>query len=214
MAEKKILIVDYDSKSLDYLSGLFESYEFKILKATDGLSAYETYKSEKPDLIILEAMLPKMHGFDLTKKISQETDGKLPIIIVTGLYRGSQYRNEALNFLGASDYFEKPVDEGRLKETVLNYLELETEIREELPNPDSVFSSISNRIKAKPKDKDAGKKKKVVEETKAEPSVSTKELNDSWDSALSDIDVDVSEELASLVQKKKRTQEQKVPGGK
>lgn len=74
MAERKILIVDYDSKSLDSMAQLFEKYELQIIKATDGLSAYDLFQSEKPDLVILEAMLPKLHGFDLAKKIEEGYD--------------------------------------------------------------------------------------------------------------------------------------------
>jgi DNA-binding response OmpR family regulator len=147
MAEKKILIVDYDSKSLDSLAQLFEPYDFHIIKATDGVSGYENFASQKPDLVILEAMLPKLHGFDLAKKISHETKGKVPVIIVTGLYRGPQYRNEALNFLGASDYFEKPFDKSKLVESALNLLDEGEEIGEDLPSDETILEGLSKRIK-------------------------------------------------------------------
>lgn len=52
--------------------------------------AYEKYQTEKPDLIILEAMLPKLHGFDLAQKIYKETQGRVPVVIITGLYKGPQ----------------------------------------------------------------------------------------------------------------------------
>ena len=203
MSEKKILIVDYETKSLDYLSQLFDAYEFQIIKATDGLSAYDIYKSKKPDLIILEAMLPKMHGFDLTKKISQETNGKLPIIIVTGLYRGPQYKNEALNFLGASDYFEKPIDEKRLVDVVLSYLEVNVEIKEKLPDPDSVLDFLSKRIKNRSDESNKKKMNKVIADTGR--SLDSNTFDESWDDALSDLDDDVSDKLSYLLQKKSKT---------
>jgi len=149
MAEKKILIVDYDTQSLESLAQLFRFHKFQILKATDGNSAYEKFKSEKPDLVILEAILPKLHGFDLAKKINQETKGKIPIIIVTGLYRGPQYRHEALTSLGASDYFEKPFDKQKLVTSALNLLNEEPEIQEKLPDSKSIMESLSRRIKSR-----------------------------------------------------------------
>jgi DNA-binding response OmpR family regulator len=112
MTNKKILIVDYDNGSLELLSSIFEPFRFQIVRASDGQSAYEKFKEEKPDIVILEAILPKIHGFDLTKRISEETHGRVPVIIVTGLYRGPQYRMEALSTFGAADYLEKPVDRG------------------------------------------------------------------------------------------------------
>ncbi len=144
MKEKKILIVDYDAKSLENLVDLFSSYKFEIITAADGQEAYEKFKSEKPNMILLEAMLPKLHGFDLTQKISKETKGKIPIVIVTGLYKGTQYKNEAIRSFGAADYFEKPFDKEKLVKSVLNLFHDEMDIREDLPDPESVLKLISD----------------------------------------------------------------------
>ena len=103
-------------------------------QAADGQAAYDKFKSEKPDLVILEAILPKIHGFDLTKKISQESGGRVPVIIVTGLYRGPQYKHEALSSFGAADYFEKPVDPEKFVASVIQLLHDEEDIEEELPD--------------------------------------------------------------------------------
>lgn len=44
--------------------------------------------AEKPDLVVLEAMLPKLHGFDLTQKISRETQGRVPVVLISPFKRG------------------------------------------------------------------------------------------------------------------------------
>lgn len=150
MTGKKILIVDYDSASLEAMVKLLKTQKVQIIKAADGQAAYDKFKSEKPDLVILEAILPKIHGFDLTKKISQESGGRVPVIIVTGLYRGPQYRHEALSSFGAADYFEKPVDPEKFVASVVQLLHDEEDIEEELPDPDSVIEGLSQKIKAKP----------------------------------------------------------------
>jgi len=147
MSEKKILIVDYDSKNLEHMTELFTSHQLTIVTANDGQMAYEKYQEEKPDLIILEAMLPKLHGFDLTQKIYKETKGSVPIVIVTGLYKGPQYKNEALRSFGAADYFEKPFDDNQLVGSVMNLLSDEIDIEEELPDPDTVLSYLSQLSK-------------------------------------------------------------------
>jgi DNA-binding response OmpR family regulator len=146
MIDKKILIVDYDAGSLELLAGLLGPYRFQVVKASDGQSAYEKFKEEKPDLVILEAILPKIHGFDLTKRISEETHGRVPVIIVTGLYRGPQYRLEALSTFGAADYFEKPVDKEKLLRSVMNLLNEDEEIEEDLPDSEHVIEALSRRI--------------------------------------------------------------------
>ena len=140
---KKILIVDYDSNSLKTLEDLFKANSLQVVTAVDGQHAYEVFKKEQPDLIVLEAMLPKLHGFDLTQKIYNETQGGVPAVIVTGLYKGPQYKNEALRSFGAADYFEKPYDQNKLLSSVLNLLHDEIEIDEDLPDPATVLDMVS-----------------------------------------------------------------------
>jgi DNA-binding response OmpR family regulator len=147
MTEKKILIVDYDAKNLEHLTELFATHNLTVVTANDGQMAYEKFQEEKPDLIVLEAMLPKLHGFDLTQKIYGETKGSVPIVIVTGLYKGAQYKNEALRSFGAADYFEKPFDDNQLVSSVMNLLSDEIDIEEDLPDPETVLSFLSQLSK-------------------------------------------------------------------
>jgi DNA-binding response OmpR family regulator len=142
MSDKKILIVDYDSKNLEEMTELFFGQNLEIITATDGQMAYEMYQSEKPDLLLIEAMLPKLHGFDLTQKIFKETKGAVPVVIVTGLYKGRQYKNEATRSFGAAAYFEKPVDTDKLVKSILNLLHDEMDFDEELPGPDEVIKLL------------------------------------------------------------------------
>jgi len=122
MSEKKILIVDYESSSLESLSRILKNLKVQVIQATDGAQAYDLFKEEKPDLVILEAILPKLHGFDLTRKIVQDSQGAVPVIILTGLYKGPQYRHEAVANLGALKYLEKPVNPDVLLEIVSRLL--------------------------------------------------------------------------------------------
>lgn len=153
MPEKRILIVDYDKESLERMRALFSAQNMEVVTASDGQEAYKVFKKEQPDLIILEAMLPKLHGFDLTQKIYKETRGSIPVVIVTALYKGPQYRNEALRTFGASGYFEKPFSDDKLLNTVVNLLHDEVEIEEELPSPQDVtamLKDIEKRLRKEP----------------------------------------------------------------
>ncbi|HVP90449.1 MAG TPA: response regulator [Terriglobales bacterium] len=149
MAAKKVLIVDYDTQSLDALTRLIKSPVVQVVTATDGQSGYEKFRSEKPDLVILEAILPKVHGFDLTKKIAQESGGRVPVVIVTGLYKGPQYRHEAIVTFGASDYFEKPVDPDRFVDAIRQLVRDDEDIEEPLPDPDAVIEGLARRAREK-----------------------------------------------------------------
>jgi DNA-binding response OmpR family regulator len=145
MVGKKILIVDIDNQSLEAMALLLKPYKFQLVRASDGQEAYDKFKEEKPDLVIMEAILPKLHGFELTERITHETKGRTPVIIVTGAYRGQQYRHEALTTFGASDYFEKPFDKEKFINSVLGLLKEESEIWLDLPSPDQVASYLAEK---------------------------------------------------------------------
>ncbi len=154
MAEKKILIVDYEKNSIETLKTLFLPFNLQVITASDGQSAYEIFFKEKPDLVLLEPMLPKLHGFELVKKIREESEGDTPIIIVTALYKGSQNRNEAIKSLGVVEYFEKPYDDEKLLNSVLNIIHDEVPIEEELPSPEDIIKTLSELADSLPeKDK-------------------------------------------------------------
>ena len=143
MAEKKVLIIDYDAKSLEKISKLLKAHKFKPVTAADGQAGYAAFQAEKPDLVVIEAMLPKLHGFDLTQKISRETQGRTPVILITSLYKGPKYREEALNALGASEYFEKPLDPEAFIAAVRRLLHDEDDFEEELPDSNAVIESLT-----------------------------------------------------------------------
>lgn len=145
MAEKKILVIDYDAKSLADLAKLLKANKFRVVTAADGQAGYDAFLAEKPDLVVLEAMLPKLHGFDLTQKISRETQGRIPVVLVTGLYKGPQYRQEATSGLGAAEFFEKPIDADAFIAAVKRLLRDEDEIDEELPDSNAVIEALSRR---------------------------------------------------------------------
>jgi DNA-binding response OmpR family regulator len=146
VADKKVLIVDYDARSVETITRLLAPYGVRAETASDGLTAWEKYLLDKPDLVVLEAILPKLHGFDLTKRIVQESQGAVPVLIVTGLYRGPQYRHEALTSFGAAEYFEKPLDEPRFLDCALSLLKERMDIRLDLPTADANVDFLKKKL--------------------------------------------------------------------
>lgn len=146
MAEKKILIADYDEPSLDLYLKLLKSQKYQIILTTDGQMAYEKFLSEKPDLVILEAMLPKFHGFDLALKISEDSEGKVPVIIVTSLYRGPQFKNEAITTYRVVDFFEKPFEPDKFLRRVNEFLQDDFEMEEGLPDSVKIIEALARSL--------------------------------------------------------------------
>ena len=124
MGTKKILVVDFDQEFLRFLSQFLRNEGFTVVTAADGSVGLEMYKTEAPDLVITEAMLPKLHGFELCSRISHSPARKTPVIIVTGVYRDTVYKTEALHTFGASAYFEKPLDPDELMDSLKRILSL------------------------------------------------------------------------------------------
>ena len=105
--EKKILIVEDEPDTLKLLKESLEQEGFQIITASDGIKAEELVLSEKPDLIILDVMLPKRNGFEVCQKLKQNKEiFSIPIIMLTAK---TQYGDKLTGFLhGALDYLTKP----------------------------------------------------------------------------------------------------------
>jgi len=110
MVTKKILVVDYDQALLSSLHKTLSDEGFQVVLAADGKTAWDKYHQDNPDLVLMEAMLSKIHGFELCERITKQAARKVPVIIMTGVYRDRVYRTEALRTYGASEYFEKPLN--------------------------------------------------------------------------------------------------------
>lgn len=102
--EKKILIVDDEKPIVDVLKFNLEKEGYKTIEAYDGEQAVTMALSAKPDLIILDVMLPKMDGFTVCKKI--RTKLTCPIIMLTAK---DEVVDKIIGLeLGADDYMTKP----------------------------------------------------------------------------------------------------------
>ena len=102
-----IWYVEDDSAIRDIGMYALDSAGFKNRGFEDGLSCYEALKNEKPDLIILDVMLPNMDGIELLTKIRQSMEYRdIPIILATA--KGQEYDRIRGFDLGADDYIVKP----------------------------------------------------------------------------------------------------------
>lgn len=97
-----------------------ETRGFKVLLCENGEKAYQTYKQEKPQLLVLDVMMPKKDGFTLAKEIRQEGDA-IPIIFLTAK---SQTEDVVEGFsIGGNDYLKKPFSMEELIVRIHNLLD-------------------------------------------------------------------------------------------
>jgi DNA-binding response OmpR family regulator len=105
---KKILIVD-DSKTVLTLERTLLASRYVIVEAQDGEEALAKAQSEKPDLILLDIVMPKLDGFETCKRLRNAAETKTtPIIIVTT--RGEAKNIQAGYEHGCTDYVTKPIN--------------------------------------------------------------------------------------------------------
>jgi len=109
----KILIVDDDFDTLHMVGKMLERHGFKIVAANNGEKALQLAKSENPELIILDVMMPGMDGYEVTRKLrSQESTAFIPIILFTAK---AQVDDKLEGFeAGADDYLTKPTHPAEL----------------------------------------------------------------------------------------------------
>ena len=107
MVKKKILIVDDEKDIVELISYNLEQEGFAVIKAYDGQTAWERVKTAKPDLVVLDLMIPGIHGLEVCKLIRRDAATEtLPIIILTAK---SDQVDKILGLeLGADDYVTKP----------------------------------------------------------------------------------------------------------
>ena len=115
----KVLIIDYEPRGIKQLSDPLESAGYDIRVAKDGIAGIKAFDAEKPDLVLIEAMLPKRHGFEVCQELKRTDHGRrTPVVIVTSVYKGRKYRTQAFHQYGCDEYLEKPVALELLLETV------------------------------------------------------------------------------------------------
>ena len=102
--EYKVLAADDETELLDALELYTERENIKLIKADNGITALELFRSEKPHLVLLDIMMPGLDGFAVLKKIREES--KIPAIMLTA--RGEDYDKILGLELGADDYITKP----------------------------------------------------------------------------------------------------------
>ena len=101
---KKILIVEDEDKIRKIVKTFLEKKSFEIVEVSDGKDAIDSFLTEKPDLVILDVMLPHKNGFEICKEIREF--GNTPILMLTAK---TQDNDEINSFqLGADDFLRKP----------------------------------------------------------------------------------------------------------
>lgn len=118
-----ILVVDDDERNLRLMEAILLPLGYEVIMAQNGEEAIKKVYDSSPDLILLDVMMPKMNGFEVTRQLKKDEETKIiPIVMVTSL-REIEDRVKALE-VGADDFLNKPVDRMELRARVQSLLKV------------------------------------------------------------------------------------------
>ncbi|WHH61329.1 response regulator [Petroclostridium sp. X23] len=121
MFKKKILVIDDTEFMIKLISDILENAEYEVIKAFSGAEGLLKVRSEKPDLVILDIVMPGMNGFEVCKILrDDESNNLMPIIMLTA-QDNEEDKLKGLE-LGADDYITKPFNPRELISRVRNTL--------------------------------------------------------------------------------------------
>ncbi len=130
-----ILLVDDEADIIEFLKYNLEKEGYRVQSALNGKQAIEISESFRPDLIILDIMMPEMDGVEVCRKIRQKTSGKQPIIAFLTA-RDEDYTQISALETGGDDYITKPIKPGVFISRVKALLRRAANERKEQEDPE------------------------------------------------------------------------------
>ncbi len=121
MSKKKILVVDDSRTALFMVTTILRKERYELVTAHDGEQALEMAETERPDLILMDVVMPRKTGFEACRELKRREDTKsIPVILVTT--RGEGENVEAGFESGCNDYVTKPINAQELLTKVRDHM--------------------------------------------------------------------------------------------
>jgi DNA-binding response OmpR family regulator len=106
---KRVLVVDDDPDILKLCTRALASKGWIIRTAADGAEAEQRLREEEPDLVLLDAMLPKVNGFEVCQRLKANRALRhVPVVMMSAMYHGWRFAQDVKEAYGADDFIEKP----------------------------------------------------------------------------------------------------------
>lgn len=106
-----ILAVDDDEEMVRFMEEILRASGYKVITSLSGRDALAKVRESMPDLVILDGMLPEIHGFEICRQLkTSERFRHIPVALVSGLHRGWRFAADIKEKYGADDYIEKPFE--------------------------------------------------------------------------------------------------------
>ena len=117
---KRILVVEDNAEVSKLLELILRRAGYEISTAEDGIEALEQFQRIQPDLVLLDIMLPRMDGYEVSTQLRTERHSTVPIIMLSSL--DSPLDMARSRTAGATDHVAKPFDKDQLLRIISNYI--------------------------------------------------------------------------------------------
>jgi DNA-binding response OmpR family regulator len=108
---QSILAVDDDDSILQLMVEMLQSRKYRVITARTGREALARVREAMPDLVVLDGMLPEVHGFEICRQLkTSERFRHIPVIMVSAVHTGWRFAADVKEKYGADDYVEKPFE--------------------------------------------------------------------------------------------------------
>ncbi|MDP8256072.1 MAG: response regulator [Candidatus Alcyoniella australis] len=119
---KRILVVDDDKNIGQILYASFNSKGYETIVAKNGEDALTKFEELRPDLVLLDVLLPKMNGWEVCRKIKEGENSSTPVILMSAIYKSYKLQADARQKYGADDFVEKPFQLSKLLEKIYSFI--------------------------------------------------------------------------------------------
>ena len=116
LARPLILVVEDDSRVRRATAEAITELGYGYLGASDGLEGLELARRYSPDVILTDALMPRLDGREMCRALKEDSaTAHIKCVVVTGLYTRMRYKTEAISSFHADDYVHKPIDFNQLR---------------------------------------------------------------------------------------------------
>ncbi len=145
--KRKILVVDDSDDIRQLLTRVFRELDFEVFESAKGLDALQKVRDHVPDVMVLDAMLPEVHGFDICRRIKgSRRYGHIPVVMVSAIYRGWRFAEDLRRSYGVDEFLEKPFRIGEVVAAVERALSGKSHAVPE--DDDTIASGAGEHLKA------------------------------------------------------------------
>lgn len=118
-----VLVVEDDPEVRQMVTSAVEKLGYNVIVAKNGLEGLETARARRPDLVITDALMPKLDGREMARRLKEDPETReIKVAVMTSVYTATKYRVEAMKLFKVDDYLQKPLELAELHALLIRHV--------------------------------------------------------------------------------------------